>query len=794
MADNIDLNGHILEDVEDASKSQGTPTLSDVLLALTISESGASVQELKHYSVSDLITALGKVATDAEAGAVEALEDAEGILKSCQDALAAIGNSNTTGLRGEAIEALETALSTALESISSAKASALSAIGESDTAGARGDAISAIGNAKDEALSDISTAKTNALTAIGEDNESGARGDAIEALKQKASELSVAPWIPYPSFNIRYDQEEGTALVRLTNDYAGIGDVAMRYTINGMVPTINSAVFPAEGLVVGWNCTIKVRAFPPAGSTDLAPSVTNETYVEDLAVSEPFTPILSIQPGTAIDNCRISVTNHEAIDGMDGELRHTTDGTDPTATDTLSDGDFEISDNCTVKVKAFYLGGAESPVASIAVSDLKAQAPSIAIISDSPSESSTVVVLVSMTPATDGSVIHYSTDGSNPTVEDTEYQEIAEITPPATVKAIATKGNLLASDITSLSIPEMTMCAAPTITYDPYAQTVTIASATSSATIHYTTDGSVPTTASPVYSTALMVTENMTIKAFAVAEGYVNSTLSTEEIVYITQLEVPEISFSANTVTIVGPSGAGIHYTTDGSIPTEDDPLYSAPFAWYQNATIKAIAIADGYLDSEVASLSVSVTLPTPTLSRTAGTVIDNCTVSISNMAGYGNYGTVTFRYTTDGSEPSETSTILSGSAAITANGTIKAKAFSTTANASATGSITIADLKAQTPTITVGDDSYSATMATATSGASIRYTLDGTEPTEASLLYSGEIEVSPPVTIKAKSLKNGLIASDTIEQFVAVPADIVGYGTDTVGYYGDELGYEIGA
>ena len=52
---------------------------------------------------------------------------------------------------------------------------------------------------------------------------------------------------------------------------------------------------------------------------------------------------------------------------------------------------------------------------------------------------------------------------------------------------------------------------------------VTLADATTSATIHYTTDGSTPTTSSPAYTTAIPFTADMTITAIAAATGYTNS-------------------------------------------------------------------------------------------------------------------------------------------------------------------------------------------------------------------------------------------------------------------------------
>ena len=54
-------------------------------------------------------------------------------------------------------------------------------------------------------------------------------------------------------------------------------------------------------------------------------------------------------------------------------------------------------------------------------------------------------------------------------------------------------------------------------------------------------------------------------------------------------------------VTIQGPQGAEVRYTTDGSTPTAGSTLYSEPFTLTDSATVKAIAILDGK-SSEVAT------------------------------------------------------------------------------------------------------------------------------------------------------------------------------------------------
>ena len=67
-------------------------------------------------------------------------------------------------------------------------------------------------------------------------------------------------------------------------------------------------------------------------------------------------------------------------------------------------------------------------------------------------------------------------------------------------------------------------------------------------------------------------------------------------------------SFSGDTqftestqVTMSGPDGAEIHYTTDGTTPTAESPVYSEPLTLTATTTVKAIAIKDG-VSSEVTS------------------------------------------------------------------------------------------------------------------------------------------------------------------------------------------------
>ncbi|WP_367882596.1 chitobiase/beta-hexosaminidase C-terminal domain-containing protein [Ruthenibacterium lactatiformans] len=62
-------------------------------------------------------------------------------------------------------------------------------------------------------------------------------------------------------------------------------------------------------------------------------------------------------------------------------------------------------------------------------------------------------------------------------------------------------------------------------------------------------------------------------------------------------------------------------------------------------------------------------------------------------------------------------------------------------------------------------------TLTSATDGAKIYYTLDGSNPTQASTLYEAAITVSEAVTIKAKAYAGGHTASDTMTAAYTIQA-----------------------
>lgn len=130
--------------------------------------------------------------------------------------------------------------------------------------------------------------------------------------------------------------------------------------------------------------------------------------------------------------------------------------------------------------------------------------------------------------------------------------------------------------------------------------------------IYYTTNGSVPTTTSTLYSDTLSITANCTIKALTAKQGMNNSVIDSVVVVVKTLATKPTIDVAAaaigKTVTLTGAEGSTIYYTITGATPaTTTATLYTGPFVVKRPCVVKAIATMTDKLNSEVASQSVTI-------------------------------------------------------------------------------------------------------------------------------------------------------------------------------------------
>lgn len=142
---------------------------------------------------------------------------------------------------------------------------------------------------------------------------------------------------------------------------------------------------------------------------------------------------------------------------------------------------------------------------------------------------------------------------------------------------------------------------------------VTLKSSTSGAAIYYTTNGSTPTVSSKKYTGAFNLTSTATVKAVAVKSGMNNSSVMSKKVT-VNKVSAPAIkntlTASGFNITINAEKNATVYYTTNGSTPTASSTKYTGMFAVYENATVKAIAVANGKANSAVASATLSAKTP----------------------------------------------------------------------------------------------------------------------------------------------------------------------------------------
>jgi len=148
-------------------------------------------------------------------------------------------------------------------------------------------------------------------------------------------------------------------------------------------------------------------------------------------------------------------------------------------------------------------------------------------------------------------------------------------------------------------------------------QMVTISDATAGATIYYTTDGTIPSTSSTVFTVPISVGSTVTIKAIAAAPSLANSAVATAVYTIALPVATPTFSVPSGTYTSVQTvaisdttAGATIFYTTDGSTPSTASTQYTGPISVKATETLKAIATASGFSNSAVATATYTINLP----------------------------------------------------------------------------------------------------------------------------------------------------------------------------------------
>jgi len=314
-----------------------------------------------------------------------------------------------------------------------------------------------------------------------------------------------------PTFSPAAGSFTGAQSVTIADATAG---AAIYYTSDGSAPTTSSTKYSAPVSVA---TSETLQAIAIAGGHTLSPAA-SAAYTIKVA-----TPVFSLGSGTYASQQTVSLSDATA----GSKIYYTTNGSTPTTSSTLYTGAFVVSSTETVEAVAAAAGDTTSAVASATYTITPVTKPPVFSLA---AGTYTTTQADSITDPTAGSAIYYTIDGTTPTTASTPYTGTLTVAKSETVKAVAVAPGDSVSAVASATYTIQPVVATPVFSPAPgtysSSQTVTISDATSGAVIYYTTNGTVPTTSSTKYTSAISVSATETIDAIAVATGYTQSSLA----------------------------------------------------------------------------------------------------------------------------------------------------------------------------------------------------------------------------------------------------------------------------
>jgi N-acetylneuraminic acid mutarotase len=219
---------------------------------------------------------------------------------------------------------------------------------------------------------------------------------------------------------------------------------------------------------------------------------------------------------------------------------------------------------------------------------------------------------VTISDATAGATIYYTTNGVTPTTSSTIYSAAIAVSSTETLQAIATASGYSTSSVAiaayTITPPAATPIFSPAAGTYTTAQSVTISDATAGATIYYTTNGVTPTTSSAIYTTAIAVSSTETLQAIATASGY--STSSVAPATYTINLSTTAFTIGGTAVTVAPGASTG-NASTNTVTPSG---------GFTGNVGLTAVITSSPAGAKDLPSLSFGSTSPVSITSASAGT------------------------------------------------------------------------------------------------------------------------------------------------------------------------------
>lgn len=618
-------------------------------------------------------------------------------------------------------------------------------------------------------------------------------------------DLSAAPQPAQPSMNVTLNGNQFSTLDTLQVSFDiqnfTLGTDGMLKLEGELLTTLgatNPMFIPSEQVL---NAFLAQTFSPlPAGTHTVTASLVDMTMAAlTPAVSQTVTftvtapvaesPVFSPEAGTYSDSVVVTLTC--ATPGA--EIHYTLDGTVPTATSIVYVNPFTLTEDATVKAKAFMnnVSWEDSPVAEAIYTIVTEPTLTVAPVSLTFS-SAQLTGTVGINSASLTAPIAISCDNTHFALSETSFPANVGNTSftvtydgqvPATGTVTVTSGSLSAQvalvAITQLPAPVFAPADGTTDTLI----TVAMSSTETGAIIYYTTDNSEPTTASNTYSEPITLNTPgvYTYKAIAVKDGWENSNITTatytvvapvvpsiDTIMYSTGFEAEEgfaASTTYNNVNVAYTGEEGQQWGTVYGTPATNDHICGAQsmqMRWYLSAPSTMGYTFTNFDIRNVTYVTFDAKSPNGLKLNVSYSIDGGNTYMGDSLYTIATGGRHNYRFNV--SETGEYNFVRLKFAVVlpetAPTGTSKLLIDSVVVFGVPGVVVNVVETPVITPYGGTYYEAFDATITCATADAVIRYTTDGTEPTETSTVYTAPVTINATTTLKAKAWKTGMEAS----------------------------------
>jgi peptidoglycan/xylan/chitin deacetylase (PgdA/CDA1 family) len=508
-----------------------------------------------------------------------------------------------------------------------------------------------------------------------------------------------------------------------TDNSGGSGVASTFYTTDGSNPTTSgTATVYSAPFTISQPATVKFYSVDNAGNAE---AVNSQSIVVQVPDTTPPTTTITCNSAACSNgwyNTSPVTVGLTATDNLGGSgvaaTYYTVDNSTPTTSSPVYTGSFAVS--ATTTVKFFSVDNAGNPEAVNSQTIRIDAVPPTTLISCNGTACSTgqyvtAPVTVALTPTdnTGGSGVaatYYTTNGSTPTTSSTVYTGPFGVSTTSTVKFFSadTAGN--AEAVKSQLIQFDTVAPTTTIScnssvcatwYKTTPVTVTLAATDSSGgsgvnATYYTTNGSTPTSSSPVYTAPFTVSATTPVKFFSVdnagnAEAVKSQTIQIDTVAPTTTISCNSTTCSTGwykaSVTVrlaatdTGGSGwKATYYTTNGSTPTTSSTVYTASFNVSATTTVKFFSVDNAGNAEAVKSQLIQIDTVAPTTAIACNSAACSTgwykttpvTVTLTGTDNTGGSGVAATYYTTNGSTPTTSSTVYTGPFTVAGTTTVR--------------------------------------------------------------------------------------------------------------------------